>query len=219
MCHGTMGAEKRRIRRLARAGLAYVEAIVVVAIVALGGIVAWQAFASDQDDALDGQGATIAGLGDGSAGRSSSRLDVSLPTRERPSAPPAADDRGWTVVPAVYDPSRPPSFRRVADQERDANEQELVDKVGRRVREGFGGDWDAAWEDYAGADDKVDMDELGRLLEDSGIGTRWTRWKWKSGVMKRIDTDGDGFISRAELDVMLADPPATPAGSPGTTTA
>lgn len=44
-------------------------------------------------------------------------------------------------------------------------------------------------------DGKVDADELSALLKEAEVGSGITRGIWVRGVMRQMDTDGDGMIS------------------------
>ncbi|QJW98387.1 EF-hand domain-containing protein [Frigoriglobus tundricola] len=86
----------------------------------------------------------------------------------------------------------------------DDKKQEIDDKVTVLVRDRFGGNYRAAFAHYdddgSGA---IDKDELKLLLSDAGIGSGLTRWSWASGIMKEVDTDGDGGISWAEFEAVF----------------
>ena len=73
--------------------------------------------------------------------------------------------------------------------------QEPREKVSALVRTRFGGDYSIAFRHYADRDGRVDKGGVKALLKDAGIGTILTRWVWVAGIMKELDTDGDGFFS------------------------
>ena len=88
----------------------------------------------------------------------------------------------------------------------DANARELKRKVGKLVREKFGGNYRKAFQHYAGLkkkDGKVDAKELYQLLEDADVGNWATRGKWVSGVMEKLDKDKDGSISLQEFEAVM----------------
>ncbi len=76
----------------------------------------------------------------------------------------------------------------------------------RYVESDFGGDWDAAWRQYAGSDNRVSRAELRQLLRAAEIGGGLTRGFWVDGVMDRFDGAGgpkNDHIDRAELDAAM----------------
>ncbi len=87
--------------------------------------------------------------------------------------------------------------------EDDANTRELKAKVGALVSKSFGGDYKAAFEAYGGKDGKVAADELKKLLADAGVGNGITRGAWVSGIIEKLDGDGDGKVSWTEFEAVV----------------
>ena len=88
----------------------------------------------------------------------------------------------------------------------ETNEQELVRKVKWLVRSRFMGDDKRAFDHYArkrGFMSQIDRDEIVRLLQDADVGNAFTRGAWASGVMKRLDTNRDSFISYVEFQTLF----------------
>lgn len=87
----------------------------------------------------------------------------------------------------------------------DARKKELQEKVTQLVDRQFGGEWRLAFQHYAffGSGDGVDKEGLSRLLEDAGIGNRFTRGAWTSGVLEKLDTNSDDSISWMEFQEAL----------------
>ena len=86
----------------------------------------------------------------------------------------------------------------------EAQKQELTDKVARLIQSRFGGDYGKAFAHYdADGDGRIDKAELGRLLEDAGIGNWLTRGAWASGIVAALDSDKDGTISGPEFQAVL----------------
>jgi Ca2+-binding EF-hand superfamily protein len=86
----------------------------------------------------------------------------------------------------------------------EAQKQELTGKVAKLVRERFGGDYGKAFAHYdSDGDGRIDRAELGRMLEDAGIGTWLTRGAWASGIVAALDADKDGTISGPEFEAVL----------------
>lgn len=86
--------------------------------------------------------------------------------------------------------------------EEDANVRELKAKVSALVNAKFGGDYKAAFDHYSTADikdGKVGRDELKALLSDAGVGNGLTRGAWASGIIGKLDTDGDEKIGWDEF--------------------
>jgi len=72
------------------------------------------------------------------------------------------------------------------------------------VQERFGGDYHRAFAYYdTNGDGRIDRAELGRLLEDAGIGNWLTRGAWASGIVAALDANKDGTISGPEFDAVL----------------
>lgn len=86
--------------------------------------------------------------------------------------------------------------------EDDANTRELKAKVSALVSKSFGGDYKAAFEAYGGKDGKVTKDELMKLLSDAGVGNGFTRGAWASGIIEKLDSDGDGRIGWSEFETV-----------------
>jgi Ca2+-binding EF-hand superfamily protein len=86
----------------------------------------------------------------------------------------------------------------------EAQKRELTDKVTRLIQDRFGGDYHRAFAHYdANGDGRVDRAELGRLLEDAGIGNWLTRGAWAGGIVAALDADKDGTISGPEFEAVL----------------
>lgn len=80
------------------------------------------------------------------------------------------------------------------------NKQELRAKVVALVGDRFDDDYEAAFYHYdADRDGTISKDELKALLGDARVGSLWTRWAWVAGIIKELDTDGDGRISWPEF--------------------
>jgi hypothetical protein len=77
--------------------------------------------------------------------------------------------------------------------------QELSEKVSALVKTEFGGDYSMAFRHYANGDGNVGKIGVRALLKDAGIGSIFTRWAWVVGIMKELDTNGDGGISWPEF--------------------
>jgi Ca2+-binding EF-hand superfamily protein len=87
----------------------------------------------------------------------------------------------------------------------ESNEQELIRKVRQLVFRRFQGDYKRAFDHYARKRERsgsIDTDELNELLKDADIGNGLTRGAWVSGIIKKLDKNGDGFISFSELQWM-----------------
>jgi Ca2+-binding EF-hand superfamily protein len=78
-----------------------------------------------------------------------------------------------------------------------------VDGIKALVKNKFGGDYRAAFDAYAGPDGKIDSDELSTVLEQAGIGNGLTRGFWVSGVLDKVDQDGDRKISWPEFQAVV----------------
>jgi Ca2+-binding EF-hand superfamily protein len=89
-----------------------------------------------------------------------------------------------------------------------AQRNELRDKIGKLVRDDFGGDYHKAFDHYDGEvkDGKISGPELAKLLEDAGVGNWLTRGAWASGIIAELDTDKDGRISEAEFEAVRNEP-------------
>jgi Ca2+-binding EF-hand superfamily protein len=89
----------------------------------------------------------------------------------------------------------------------EVQKDELRDKIGKLVRDQFGGDYRKAFDHYDGdvKDGKISHHELTRLLGDAGVGNWLTRSTWASGIIAELDTDKDGSISQAEFDGVLGE--------------
>jgi Ca2+-binding EF-hand superfamily protein len=86
----------------------------------------------------------------------------------------------------------------------EAQKRELTDKVSRLVQDRFGGDYLKAFAHYdANGDGRIDRAELGRLLEDAGIGNWVTRGAWADGIIAALDSNKDGTISGPEFEAVL----------------
>jgi hypothetical protein len=87
-----------------------------------------------------------------------------------------------------------------AVEKEDPNEKELREKVGSLVKSRFKGDYKAAFDSYAGKDNAVDADEITRLLEDAHVGYPWTRGKWASEILAKMDKNKNNKIEWAEFE-------------------
>lgn len=86
----------------------------------------------------------------------------------------------------------------------EGQKRELSEKVARLMKERFGGDYGKAFAHYdADGNGRIDRAELGRLLEDAGIGNWMTRGMWASGIVAALDADKDGTISGPEFEAVL----------------
>ncbi len=86
----------------------------------------------------------------------------------------------------------------------EAQKQELTHKVTKLIQERFGGDYNRAFAHYdTNGDGRIDKAELGRLLEDAGIGNWLTRGAWSSGIIAALDADKDSTISGPEFQAVL----------------
>jgi Ca2+-binding EF-hand superfamily protein len=93
-------------------------------------------------------------------------------------------------------------FATTTEEQMDWREQEVRDRLAALVKNQFNGDAQAAFAHYdRDGDGKISRDHLCLLCEDAGIGNRFTRGRWVDGIMEKVDKDGDGFISKAELSL------------------
>jgi Ca2+-binding EF-hand superfamily protein len=81
--------------------------------------------------------------------------------------------------------------------------QELVSKIEKLLRHKYGATSMSAQQRLfqshdKDSDGKIDSDELCALLKEADVGNRITRGAWVRGVMRHMDTDGDGKISWEE---------------------
>jgi hypothetical protein len=84
--------------------------------------------------------------------------------------------------------------------EDDDNARELKQKVSALVERRFAGDYKRAFEHYdADADGGLNKDEIKALLSDAGIGNGLTRGAWVSGILKKLDSNGDAKIEWSEF--------------------
>lgn len=132
--------------------------------------------------------AALMGIIAPSAGEAHAATRVDLPTGDTTSAEALARGTLFAANTSTQDP----------------NVRELVTKITRLVQRSFHGDGQAAFNHYAGADGKVNRDELSRLLSDAGIGNMFTRGAWVSGIMERVDASKDGKISWSEFQAVMA---------------
>ena len=83
----------------------------------------------------------------------------------------------------------------------DDHERELKQKVGALVQSRFGGDMKKAFAHYdSDKNGSISKGELTQLLSDAGVGSGLTRGMWASGIIGKLDGDGDGAISWGEFD-------------------
>lgn len=87
---------------------------------------------------------------------------------------------------------------KVASEET-AHERELREKVRTLVEQQFDGDYQAAFDHFAGADQRLSRSEVVTLLKRAGIGSMLTRGAWADGVMERFDANKDGGVTWAEF--------------------
>jgi len=78
--------------------------------------------------------------------------------------------------------------------------KELVTKIETLLRRKYGATNVSAQQRLFNSHDKdedgqIDADELSGLLKEADVGNRITRGAWVRGVMRHMDTDGDGKIS------------------------
>lgn len=77
---------------------------------------------------------------------------------------------------------------------------EVIQKIKKLVDTEFDGNTEKAFFFFDDdKDGKINWHELFNVARDADIGNRITRSAWVSGIMKELDKDGDGFISREEL--------------------
>ena len=91
-----------------------------------------------------------------------------------------------------------------------AEEEELIKKIRRLVKENFEGDFRKGFDHYDsidGQDSKIGSSALEQLLADAKIGNFLTRTLWVEGVLKALDKDQDGAISWNEFASILDDNP------------
>lgn len=82
----------------------------------------------------------------------------------------------------------------------DPREIEVRDKLTAMVATEFNGDMKAAFTFFdLDADGKIGQTELHSMLTTAGIGNVLTRNWWVSGIISRLDKDGDGEISWDEF--------------------
>jgi hypothetical protein len=120
-----------------------------------------------------------------------------------PVAPPPGPQPPVAPPPGPQPPVAPPLGPQPPPKTRTPEEQELVDGIKALVKNKFGGDYGAAFDAYAGPDGKIDSDELSTVLEQAGIGNGLTRGFWVSGVLDKVDQDGDRKISWPEFQAVI----------------
>lgn len=89
-----------------------------------------------------------------------------------------------------------------------APEIELITKVRRLLVVKHGNDSVASLRKSFDAYDRngsgcLEADELASVLEDAGIGNRFTRKMWVKGILSRLDQDGDDAISWDDFSGLL----------------
>ena len=62
-------------------------------------------------------------------------------------------------------------------------------------------------------DGKIDPKELEGLLREADVGNTITRGAWVRGIVGRMDTDGDGKITRTTITTMIVVSIAATAGA------
>lgn len=93
----------------------------------------------------------------------------------------------------------------VQGEEEDDNVKELKAKVKALVGSKFGGDYHKGFSHYDGnTDGGLDKDELKNLLSDAGVGNGITRGAWASGIIKKLDKNGDNKVQWAEFDAVFS---------------
>lgn len=93
----------------------------------------------------------------------------------------------------------------------DAQAQEVITKVKQLVATKFKGDYMAAFKAYdLDGNQKLGHKDIGKLLEDAGVGNWITRGVWATGIISQIDKDKDGAVSIPELMVAFMEGAAFP---------
>jgi hypothetical protein len=88
--------------------------------------------------------------------------------------------------------------------EEDDNVKELKAKVGALVTSKYGGDYKTAFDHYdADKDAGIKKDEIIKLLEDAGVGNRFTRGAWANGILKKLDKGQDGKVQWDEFQAVF----------------
>lgn len=81
-------------------------------------------------------------------------------------------------------------------------EKELIQKVGKLVREKFGNDYKKAFAHYdrKPRDREISKKELIVLLEDADVGNGLTRGVWASEIIAKMDKNGNKTIDWGEFE-------------------
>jgi hypothetical protein len=122
---------------------------------------------------------------------------------------------GGGIVPAVQHQGGPGGAHSASElaytqvaavtEEEDENVKELKAKVKGLVTSKFGGDYKKGFAHYDGnADGGLDKDELKNLLSDAGVGNGLTRGAWASGIIKKLDKNGDKMVQWTEFDAVFS---------------
>lgn len=85
----------------------------------------------------------------------------------------------------------------------DDREVELKAKVKALVDKSFGGDYQVAFDHYAGADHRIEKDELIQMLEDADFGNWAIRGIAAGKIIAKLDTSGDKKIAWAEFEYAM----------------
>lgn len=90
----------------------------------------------------------------------------------------------------------------------DDNEKELKEKIKALMLRKYGDTSRESMEKMFRSYDKdrsgeIDSDELEKLLKDAEVGNGITRGMWVSGIIKKLDKDGDKSISWREFDAVI----------------
>ncbi len=93
----------------------------------------------------------------------------------------------------------------------DARATEVITKVQALVKSKWAGDYMAAFKAYdLDHNGKLGHKDVGKLLEDCGVGNWLTRGVWASGIISQLDLDHDGAVSIPELAFAMAKDVAFP---------
>jgi len=87
----------------------------------------------------------------------------------------------------------------------EAYEVDLIRKVDHLARSRFGGDYRKMFDHYALKRPRtahLDSDEFMEMLKDADVGNLTNRSAWAKGVVEKLDTNHDRFISFFEFQKM-----------------